>query len=183
MEGIRILLVDDHRVILSGLRRFMMVNRDLESVGEATDGMEAVQMAELHKPDVILMDLMMPGMDGIAATREIHRKNPQVKIIALTSFSELNMVPGALQAGAVGYLEKNITAVELKNAIRSAYSGQRVYSSGAVAMAYMSLRSTFKSDGSGRHFLLTVPISEQLKVLQGVRCYNGSCSPLTKAKP
>ncbi len=136
MKGIRVLLVDDHSVVLSGLRKFMMVNRDLESVGEATDGAEAVRMADIHKPDVILMDLRMPGMDGIVATREIHKKNPQVKIIALTSFSELNMVPGALQAGAVGYLEKNVTAVELKNAIHSAFTGQRVLAPGAVlAMA------------------------------------------------
>jgi NarL family two-component system response regulator LiaR len=132
MKGIRILLVDDHSVILSGLRKFMMVNRDLESVGEATDGVEAVQMADQYKPDVILMDLMMPRMDGVAATREIHKKNPKVKIIALTSFSELNMVPGALQAGAVGCLEKNITAAELKNAIHSAYTGQRVFAPGTA---------------------------------------------------
>lgn len=136
MNNIRIMMVDDHSVILSGLRKFMMVNRDLEPVGEATDGVEAIQMADVQKPDVILMDLVMPGMDGIAATREIHKKNPAVKIIALTSFSELNMVQGALQAGAVGYLEKNITAVELKNAICSAFAGQRVFSSGAIqAMA------------------------------------------------
>lgn len=128
MEGIRILLVDDHSVILSGLRKFMMVNRDLKSVGEATDGREAVQMAELHKPDVILMDLMMPDMDGVAATLEIHKKHPKIKIIALTSFSDLSMVPKALQAGAVGYLEKNITAAELRNAICSAYAGQQVLS-------------------------------------------------------
>ena len=132
MKGIRILLVDDHSVILSGLRKFMLVNRDLESVGEATDGMEAVRMANLHKPDVILMDLLMPGMDGVAATREIHSKNPQVKIIAFTSFAELNMVPGALQAGAVGYLEKNITAAELKNAIHQAYAGEQIFSPGPV---------------------------------------------------
>jgi len=132
MNGIRILLVDDHSVILSGLRKFMMVNRDLEPVGEATDGAEAVQLTELHKPDVILMDLMMPGMDGVAATREIHKKHPAVKIIALTSFAELNMVPGALQAGAVGFLEKNITASELKNAIHSAYAGERIISPAAI---------------------------------------------------
>ncbi len=130
MNGIRILLVDDHDVILSGLRTFMMVNRDLESVGEATDGAEAVKMADLHKPDVILMDLLMPGMDGVAATREIHKKNPQVKIIALTSFSELNMVQGALQAGAIGFLEKNVTASELGRAIRSAYAGLKTFSAG-----------------------------------------------------
>jgi len=128
MKSIRILVVDDHSVVISGLRKFMMVNRDLESVGEAADGMEAIRMADLHKPDVILMDLLMPGMDGVAATREIHQKNPDVKIIALTSFAELNMVPGALQAGAVGYLEKNITAAELKNAIHSAYAGQPFFS-------------------------------------------------------
>ena len=126
MAGIRILLVDDHSVVLSGLQKFMLVNRDLVTVGVATDGAEAVQMAELHKPDVILMDLLMPGMDGVAATREIHSRNPEVKVIALTSFAELNMVPMALQAGAVGYLEKNVTAVELRNAICCAYAGEYV---------------------------------------------------------
>ena len=128
MTNIRVLLVDDHSVVRSGLRKFMLVNRDLESVGEATDGREAVQMVASRKPDVILMDLMMPEMDGVTATREIHRKYPQIKIIALTSFSEQNMVQGALQAGAVGYMQKNVTALELKNAIRSAFAGQRVLS-------------------------------------------------------
>ena len=124
MTTIRILLVDDHAVVRSGLSRFLMVNKDLELVAEASDGAEAVQMAGLHKPDVILMDLMMPGMDGITATREIHQKYPQIKIIALTSFSEQNMVQGALQAGAYGYLQKNVTAADLGNAIRSAYAGR-----------------------------------------------------------
>ena len=136
MAGIRILLVDDHSVVRSGLKKVMMVNKDLEPVGEAADGMEAMQMAAAHKPDVILMDLNMPGMDGITATREIHQKFPLVKIIALTSFSEKNMVQGALQAGAIGYLLKNITAAELKNAIHSAFSGQITLSPEAVqAMA------------------------------------------------
>jgi NarL family two-component system response regulator LiaR len=116
--------VDDHAVVRSGLSKFLMVNKDLELVAEASDGAEAVQMAGLHKPDVILMDLMMPGMDGITATREIHQKYPQIKIIALTSFSEQNMVQGALQAGAYGYLQKNVTAADLGNAIRSAYAGR-----------------------------------------------------------
>ena len=124
MTTIRILLVDDHAGVRSGLSKFLMVNKDLELVAEASDGAEAVQMAGLHKPDVILMDLMMPGMDGITATREIHQKYPQIKIIALTSFSEQNMVQGALQAGAYGYLQKNVTAADLGNAIRSAYAGR-----------------------------------------------------------
>jgi len=129
---IKILLVDDHAVVRSGLSLFIKVNKDLELVGEASDGMEAVQMVSLHKPDVVLMDLMMPGMDGIAATREIHQKYPNVKIIALTSFSEQNLVQGALQAGAISYLQKNVTAGELGNAIRSAYAGKMTLSSEAA---------------------------------------------------
>ena len=125
---IKILLVDDHAVVRSGLSKFLLVNKDLELVGEAGDGAEAAKLVSLRKPDVVLMDLMMPGIDGITATREIHQKHPQVKVIALTSFSEQNMVQGALQAGAVGYLQKNVTAVELGNAIRSAYAGRMTLS-------------------------------------------------------
>lgn len=125
---IKVLLVDDHAVVRSGLSKFLMVNKDLKLVGEAADGNEAIQMASLHKPDVILMDLMMPGMDGITATREIHKKYPQVKVIALTSFAEQNMVQGALQAGAIGYLQKNVTAKELGFAIRSACEGRMTLS-------------------------------------------------------
>src|SRR5512140_2686126 len=132
MTAIRILLVDDHAVVRSGLSKFLMVNKDLELVAEASDGAEAVQMAGLHKPDVILMDLMMPGVDGITATREIHQKYPEIKIIALTSFSEQNMVQGALQAGAIGYLQKNASASDLGNAIRSAYAGRMTLSPEAV---------------------------------------------------
>jgi two-component system, NarL family, response regulator LiaR len=132
MTAIRILLVDDHAVVRTGLSKFLMINKDLELVAEASDGFEAVQMAGLHKPDVILMDLMMPGMDGITATRAIHQKYPQIRIIALTSFSEQNMVQGALQAGATGYLQKNVTAAELGNAIRSAHAGRITLSQEAV---------------------------------------------------
>ncbi len=132
MTAIRILLVDDHAVVRSGLSKFLMVNKDLELVGEASDGAEAIQMAGLYQPDVILMDIMMPGMDGITATREIRQKYPQIRVIALTSFSEQNMVQGALQAGAIAYLQKNVTASELGNAIRSAYSGRMTLSQEAV---------------------------------------------------
>ncbi len=128
MSPIRILLVDDHAVVRSGLSKFLLVNKDLELAGEAADGNEAIQMAAACHPDVILMDVLMPGMDGISATREIHRKYPQIKILALTSFSEQNMVQGALQAGAIGYLQKNVSAVELGNAIRSAYIGRMILS-------------------------------------------------------
>lgn len=125
---IKILLVDDHTVVRSGLSKFLMVNKDLKLVGEASDGAEAVQKVSLFKPDVVLMDLMMPGMDGITATHQIHQKYPQVKVIALTSFAEQHMVQGALQAGAIGYLQKNITAKELGYAIRSAHEGKMTLS-------------------------------------------------------
>jgi len=136
---IKILLVDDHAVVRSGLSKFLMVNKDLKLVGEASDGKEAVQMVSLHKPDVVLMDLMMPGVDGITATREIHQKYPQVKVIALTSFAEQNMVQGALQAGAIGYLQKNVTAKELGNAIRAAHEGRMTLSSEATQVLANSI--------------------------------------------
>lgn len=129
---IKILLVDDHSVVRSGLSKFLMVNKDLKLVGEAADGNEALQKVSLHRPDIVLMDLMMPGMDGITATREIHQKYPKVKVIALTSFAEQNMVQGALQAGAIGYLQKNVTAKELGNAIRSAHEGRMTLSTEAA---------------------------------------------------
>ena len=138
-KNIRVLLVDDHAVVRSGLSKFLMVNKDLELVAEASDGAEAVTMVSLHKPDVVLMDLMMPGVDGITATREIHQKFPQVKVIALTSFSEQNMVQGALQAGAAGYLQKNVTAVELANAIRSAHAGRMTLSAEAAQVLAQSV--------------------------------------------
>lgn len=128
MTTIRILLVDDHAVVRSGLSKFLLINADMELVAEASDGQEAIQLAGLHNPDVILMDLVMPVMDGITAMRAIHQKYPQIKIVALTSFAEQNMVQGALQAGAVSYLQKNVTALELANAIRSAYAGRMILS-------------------------------------------------------
>jgi NarL family two-component system response regulator LiaR len=136
---IKILLVDDHTVVRSGLTKFIMVNKDLKLIGEASDGAEAIQMVSLHKPDVVLMDLMMPGVDGITATREIHQKYPLVKVIVLTSFAEQNMVQGALQAGAIGYLQKNITAKELGNAVRSAYAGKMTLSEEATQVLAQSV--------------------------------------------
>jgi len=136
---IKILLVDDHDVVRSGLSKFLMVHKDLKLVGEASDGAEAVQMVGRYHPDVVLMDLMMPGVDGITATRQISEKYPQVRVIALTSFSEQNMVQGALQAGAIGYLQKNVTASELANAIRSACAGRMTLSPEATQVLAQSI--------------------------------------------
>lgn len=119
----RVMVVDDHAVVRSGLSAFLSVTPDLEIVGEAENGHEAVLRCGELKPDVILMDLRMPITDGVAATQRIRREYPTVQVIALTSFQEAELVQGALQAGAVGYLMKNVSACELAAAIRSARAG------------------------------------------------------------
>lgn len=121
---IRVMLVDDHAVVRSGLAAFLAAFDDLELVGEAADGLEAVALSGRVHPDVILMDMVMPRMDGAAATRAIREKYPSVQIIALTSFKEDDLVQNALLSGAIGYLLKNIGADDLAKAIRAAYAGR-----------------------------------------------------------
>lgn len=121
---IRVLLVDDHAVVRSGLGAVLLSYDDLTMVGEAGNGQEAIDLCEKHKPDVVLMDILMPVLDGVAATRVIHDKWPDIRIIALTSYKEKDMVEGALKAGAMSYLIKNVSADELVGAIRGAMSGQ-----------------------------------------------------------
>lgn len=123
-KPIRVLIVDDHAVVRSGLSAFLMVYEDLEMVGAAANGPEAIHLCAKFEPDVILMDLVMPGMDGAAATRAIRAQHPHVQVIALTSFKEEELVQSALQAGAIGYLLKNVSADELAGAIRAAYGGR-----------------------------------------------------------
>jgi NarL family two-component system response regulator LiaR len=123
-EPIRVIIVDDHAVVRSGLGAFLLVFDDLELVGEAGGGEEAVRLCTQVQPDVVLMDLVMPGVDGAAATKAIRERCPQVQIIALTSFKEKELVQGALEAGAIGYLLKNVSADELADAIRSAHAGR-----------------------------------------------------------
>ncbi|RIK42071.1 MAG: DNA-binding response regulator [Chloroflexi bacterium] len=118
------MLVDDHAVVRSGLAAFLLAYEDLELVAEASDGAEAVRLCERSRPDVILMDLIMPRMDGATATRTIRERYPEVQVLILTSFKEDNLVQDALKAGAIGYLLKNVTAEELSNAIRAAHRGR-----------------------------------------------------------
>ncbi len=124
--AIRVLIVDDHGVVRQGLRMYLGSNPDFEIVGEARNGREAVDLARQLNPDVILMDLLMPGMDGIAATTEIRRELPDVEVIALTSVLEDAAVSQAVRAGAIGYLLKDAESEELLSAIRAAAAG-RVY--------------------------------------------------------
>jgi len=121
---IKVMLVDDHAVVRSGLGAFLLAYDDLELVGEAGGGAEAVALCARCKPDVILMDLVMPEMDGAATTKAIRKDHPEVQVIALTSFKEQDLVQAALQAGAIGYLLKNVSAEELAAAIRSAKAGR-----------------------------------------------------------
>lgn len=121
---IKVMIVDDHAVVRSGLSAFLMVYDDLEFVGEAASGEEAVRVCMDLDPDVILMDLVMPGMDGAAATQAIRQECPHIQVIALTSFKEDELVQRTLKAGAIGYLLKNVSANELVNAIRSAHAGR-----------------------------------------------------------
>ena len=116
--SIRVIIVDDHTVVRSGLRAVLDVSEGIELVGEAGDGEEAVKICESLQPDVILMDLQMPKMDGVEATRIIHEKWPQIHIIALTSYKEKEYVEGVLKAGATSYLLKNVSAEELVSAIK-----------------------------------------------------------------
>jgi two-component system, NarL family, response regulator LiaR len=121
---IRVMLVDDHAVVRSGLGAFLMAFDDLELVGEAPNGAEAVRLCRSFKPEVILMDLMMPEMNGAEATKAIRAICPTIQVIALTSFKEPDLVQSALEAGAIGYLLKNVSGDELAAAIRAAYAGR-----------------------------------------------------------
>jgi two-component system, NarL family, response regulator LiaR len=133
---IRILLVDDHSVVRQGLRMFLAIDPAFEVVGEASNGSEALDLVATLKPDVVLMDLIMPVMDGVEATRLIRRQYPETEVIALTSVLEDNAVIGAVKAGAIGYLLKDTGADELLKAIRAASAGQ-VQLSPAVAERLM----------------------------------------------
>jgi NarL family two-component system response regulator LiaR len=131
-KNIKVLLVDDHAMVRGGIKMFLKYYDGMELLGEAQDGEEALRFCENQRPDVILMDLMMPNMDGITATRMIKDKWPEIKIIALTSFDQKELVSGALKAGASGYLLKNSSAEELAEAIRMANNGQSVLSTRAT---------------------------------------------------
>jgi two-component system, NarL family, response regulator LiaR len=132
-EVIRVMIVDDHAVVRSGLSAFLMVIDDLELAAEASSGEEAVRICQQQELDVVLMDLVMPGMDGAAATKAIRELCPATQVIALTSFREEELVQGALRAGAISYLLKNVSAEELAAAIRAAHAGRATLAPEATA--------------------------------------------------
>ena len=121
---IRVLIADDHSVVRQGLQMFLALDEELEVVGEAANGLEALQLARQLKPEVVLMDILMPEMDGIAATQAIREELPEVEVIALTSVLEDTKIIEAVQAGAIGYLLKDTESERLCQAIRAAAAGQ-----------------------------------------------------------
>jgi two-component system, NarL family, response regulator LiaR len=140
-KPIRVMLVDDHAVVRSGLSAFLLASDDLDLVGEASSGEQAIQTCQKLQPDVILMDLVMPGMGGAEATGIIRKECPHTQVIILTSFKEKNLVESALKAGAIGYLLKDATAEKLIDAIHSAAAGKPTLSSEAAQVLIQATRA------------------------------------------
>lgn len=141
LKNIRVLIVDDHAVVRNGLGSFLSTYDDFELVGEAKNGEQAVRMCEQCQPDVVLMDLVMPGMDGATATRLIRQKFPHIQVVTLTSFKERKQVQSAIQAGAIGYLLKDISAEDLARAIRQAHIGKPTLAPEATDVLLQAARS------------------------------------------
>jgi NarL family two-component system response regulator LiaR len=141
----RIVIADDHSIVRQGLRMFLSADPELEIVGEARDGAEAVKLACRLRPDVVLMDLVMPVMDGIAATAAIRREAPDVEVVALTSVLDDTSVFEAVRAGAIGYLLKDTESEELRRAIKAAAAGQVQLSPAASARLLREIRTPEQS--------------------------------------
>ncbi|HET9589391.1 MAG TPA: response regulator transcription factor [Anaerolineales bacterium] len=125
-ESISVLLVDDHSMVREGVRAFLVTQPDILVVGEAGSGEEAIKLAEQHVPDVVLMDLIMPSMDGVEATRRVKQVSPRSQVVVLTSYHEDEHIFPALKAGALSYILKDLSAEELASAVRKAAAGEAV---------------------------------------------------------
>ncbi|MDN4493204.1 response regulator [Ureibacillus aquaedulcis] len=137
---IQVLIADDHHVVRRGLLFFLKTQKDIEVIGEAKNGIEAVELVETLQPDIVLMDLVMPDMDGIQATKKIKAKWPQVHILMLTSFSDKDHVLPAIEAGAAGYQLKDIEPDELVNSIRQIIRGENIIHPAATTQLEETLR-------------------------------------------
>lgn len=135
MDKIKVLVVDDHAMMRDGIRALLGLYEDIEIVGEASDGKEAIDRAYELEPDVILMDIAMPGMDGLEATRRLKKKNPKIKVIGLTQHDNKEYILSTVKAGAVGYVPKRALGSDLVSAIRAVYRGDSfLYPSAATAL-------------------------------------------------
>ena len=162
-EPIRVLVVDDHPVVTSGLAAMLFATDGLELAGRAASAEDAIVLCEQNLPDVVLMDLVMPGVDGIAAIKIIRARCPKTRIIALTSFRESDLVQGALNAGATSYLLKNATAAELVEAIRAAHKGRSTLSPEVTQVLVQSTIDPLqKSDFTAREIDVLTLITQGL---------------------
>lgn len=132
--SVRVLIVDDHPLVRKGLQAILLSLDDMDVVGQAANGREAVAACEQTRPDVVLMDLVMPVMDGVTATRMIRERCPETQVVALTSFTDDEQIEGALRAGAIGYVLKNVSGEGIAGAIRCAHAGQSTFAPEAVKM-------------------------------------------------
>lgn len=146
MDTITVLLIDDHRVVRQGLRDFLELQDDIEVIGEAASGEEGVRLAQELLPDVVLMDMVLPGIDGVEATRRVKGVSPSTRIIVLTSFADDDKVFPAIKAGAISYLLKDVQPEELARAIRAAQRGEAVLHSEVAAKLMQEFSSPRTAD-------------------------------------
>ena len=149
-EPIRVLLVDDHPMVRRGMRDFLELHDDLEVVGEAVDGAGAIELATALRPDIVVMDLMLPGIDGVEATSTIKARQPAIEIVAITSFIEDDRIVAAIEAGASGFLLKDAEADELAAAIRAAAAGEVHLDPAVASVVARRMRDAGGSGASGR---------------------------------
>jgi len=168
-EPIRILLVDDHAVVREGLRGFLALQPGFEIVGEAADGIEAIDQAAALEPDVILMDLVMPRLDGVSAMRELHRRSPHSRVVVLTSFLDDDRLLTALESGAAGYLLKNSQPAELARAVRAAHAGEAIIDPTAAARLVRALSDRPRPTPGAAFEHLTARERDVLRLIAGGR--------------
>lgn len=161
-KRIRVMVVDDHPMVRDGLRHFISMSSGLEYVGQAQSGEEAVSLCEELKPDVVLMDLMMPGIGGIEAIQRIRQQDPDVQFVALTSFADPKLVQQALKAGAAGYVLKNVNMTELTDAIRSVQARHRVLGPEATEALVQAMDMAGQDDLSERELEILKLVAEGL---------------------
>jgi DNA-binding NarL/FixJ family response regulator len=147
---IRVLLVDDHAMVRRGMRDFLELHDDLEVIGEAVDGAGAIALASTLRPDIVVMDLMLPGIDGIEATATIKARQPAIEIVAITSFIEDDRIVAAIEAGASGFLLKDAEADELADAIRAAVAGEVHLDPAVASVVARRMRDPGESGAGGR---------------------------------
>ena len=156
---IRVMIVDDHLMVRDGLKVFLCLHDDLDIVGEASDGQQAIARCDQLRPDVVLMDIVMPGMDGPTATKHIRDKHPTVQVIALTSFTEKELVQKAIQSGAIGYVLKDVDPDKLAEAVRDAHRGKGTIDTSAAQVLFV------KDDQPSQGYNLTSRESEILDLI------------------